>query len=260
MKLSFVIATFILSQSLYASDPDSLSWIKKQHVQYNLYYTTADSSLVSWLENDLEKAVKTATSFFSIAFKKKFDVYIFPTREQLTLQWRKDWGVPDFEAQCWMVASGIATRLDILSPRTWKKDACDHNPNDSIETRQIITHELVHVLHAQHNPKPAFAGMEALDWLVEGLATYASGQLSGRRINNIINQIKEGSGPQNLSDLWTGADKYGRAGSFMRFLDQYYGREKLTGLLAFTDLHSILKYLGTDELTLIRLWKKSLLQ
>ena len=44
--------------------------------------------------------------------------------------------------------------------------------------QDLITHELVHTYHGQHNPTRDFTGMDDLGWFVEGLATYASGQMA----------------------------------------------------------------------------------
>jgi hypothetical protein len=235
------------------------NWLKKEHSLFDLYYKTHDLPVLGKIEQDAESGITSVTSFFNDSFRHRFDFYLFPERQELTEQWRKDWGMPEFNAQCWMVASGVAKRLDILSPLAWQDDACEHNPNDSIEIKQIIIHELVHVFHAQHNPRPGFAEMESLDWLVEGLATYASGQLSQTRLNNIVMRVRDGEIPASLSVLWQASDKYGMAGSFVKFIDLHFGRQKLIGLLPLNELSAILQYLGTSEQVLIELWRKDLI-
>ena len=256
---SFLFFLFCFIQfSLFAGE-DSLHWTKKQNSFFTLHYTSVDSQVVATIEKELAIGRKTVTDFFHSPFKEKYEVYIFPNRNELDKQWSKDWAGPNFKSQCWMVASGVARRLDILSPLCWKKDACDHNATDSIEVQKIITHELVHVFHAQHNPQPSFDGMDDLSWLVEGLATFVSGQLNEERINKVRTQLKEGKVPTTLSQFWTGADKYGRAGCFVQFLEKKYGRKKIIELLSLTDLSSILKSLTTDEATLIKLWKNEML-
>ena len=258
MRIISFLTLLLFHFNLFAAQTDSLSWIKKEKKFFTLFYTPADSSVISVIEKDLEKGKKIITDFFQSGFTKKFEVYIFPARNELDKQWSKDWGGPNFRSQCWMVASGVAGRLDILSPLCWKKDACEHNASDSVEVQKIITHELVHVFHAQHNPNPTFDGMDDLSWLIEGLATFASGQLSEARVSKVKTQLKEKT-PATLSELWTGADKYGRAGSFVRFLEKKYGRKKIVELLSLTDLATILKFLKTDEASLITSWKNSML-
>jgi hypothetical protein len=256
MKLVFLFMICLAGVNVYAGINDSLQWIKKESPSFTLYYTPADSSIILTLEKDLRNGNRTVTGFFKTkSFKKKFDVYIFPNRAELNKQWQKDWGMPGFKSECWMVASGVAHRLDILSPLCWKKEACDHNAGDSTEVQKIITHELVHVFHAQHNPNPTFDGMDELSWFVEGLATYASGQLSKERISRVREQFKQEKIPLTLTRLWTGSDKYGRAGSFVQFIDKEFGRKKLVKLLEYTDNSSILKTLHRGEAELISKWK-----
>src|SRR5262245_38368694 len=218
------LLTLLFTTSLFLVNAnDSLTWIKKDASFFTLHYTSADSSIVNGIEKNLVDGEKTIRSYFERSFNKKFDVYIFPNRNELDLQWSKDWAGAGFKSQCWMVASGVASRLDILSTLAWKKDACDHNANDSIEVQKIITHELMHVFHAQQNPNPNFDGMDDLSWLVEGLATFVSGQLTNDRLERLKTQLKQ-KPPAKLSELWTGSEKYGRAGSFIQFLEQKYGK------------------------------------
>jgi hypothetical protein len=259
MRIAFLLVFCFFKISLFAGCSDSLLWTKKQARSFTLYYTFPDSSIISTIEKELEIGSKKVIDFFHSSFKEKYEVYIFPNRTELDKQWSKDWGGPNFRSQCWMVASGVARRLDILSPLCWKKDACEHNASDSVEVKKIITHELVHVFHAQHNPNPTFDGMDDLSWLIEGLATFVSGQLSEARVNKVKIQLKEKT-PATLSELWTGADKYGRAGSFIQFLEKKYGRKKIIELLSLTDLATILKFLKTDEASLITSWKNNILR
>jgi hypothetical protein len=251
LSLLFIFSTSIV----YAGD--SLSWIKKESSFFTLHYTSADSTIVNNIQRNLWEGNKTIAIYFSQSFAKKFDVYVFPNRKELDEQWSKDWAGAGFKSQCWMVASGVANRLDLLSPLSWKQETCDHNPNDSIEIQKIIAHELVHVFHAQQNPRSNFDGMDDLSWLVEGLATFVSGQLTNEKLNKVRTQLIQKI-PAKLSELWTGADKYGRVGSFMQFLDQKYGKEKILKLLSFTDLSSILEFLHTDEASLITEWKNKI--
>jgi hypothetical protein len=46
-----------------------------------------------------------------------------------------------------MVASGIANTLTILTPRVWKTEAAEHDPDDRDRFRELVAHELVHVFH-----------------------------------------------------------------------------------------------------------------
>jgi len=181
-------------------------------------------------------------------------MYVFPHRASLDEQWARDWKQPGFKAECWMIASGVADRLDLLSPRTWERQACDHNGNDSQEVRQVILHELVHVFHAQQNPLPGFDGMDELSWLIEGLATYVSGQLTEDKIKSVRRQLADGVAPASLADFWKGKLRYQQAGTLIKFIDERYGRDKLISILGLTDLPSILEILATTEIGLIQSW------
>jgi len=154
-----------------------------------------------------------------------------------------------------MVASGVAKRLDVLSPQRWKQEACEHNGNDSVEIQQIITHELTHVFHAQYCINHTFDGMDDLAWLLEGVATYVSGQLTDEKIKSVKEQIAAGRSPETLADFWKGKVRYQQAGSLMMYIDQKYGREKLFALLSLTSLHEMMKTLNTTEKELIAAWK-----
>lgn len=260
MRFTFFVLLAFLTLTGTARTVDSLHWIKHELSAFDIYYTPADSKIADALKSDLANGTKTIISFFNSSFTKKFSVYIFPNRGELNKQWQKDWNIPGFQSECWMVASGVADRLDILSPLAWKNEACDHNADDSIEVQKIITHELVHIYHGQHNPKPSFDGMDDLSWLIEGLATLASGQLTEQRLNNVKTELKEGKTPKLLSEMWTGKEKYGRAGSFIQFIDETFGRKKLLELLSLTNLDSILKLLAANETSLIAMWKEKMLQ
>jgi len=239
---------------------DSISWIKINHAFFDLRYSKSDSSVTQAIGSDLEKGRRVIAGYFGSEFQDHFTVYIFPNRVELDKEWRKDWHSPEFNSECWMVASGVGDRLDILSPLDWTKDACDHRVNDSAELQQIIVHELVHVFHGQRNPTRTFDGMDDLSWFVEGLATFVSGQLTNERVARVRSNLKEGKAPARLSQLWTGKDKYGQAGSFIGFLEKKFGRETIIRLLPYTDLASILAFLKTDETSLLSEWKKNMLE
>jgi len=61
----------------------------------------------------------------------------------------------------------------------------------------------VHVFHAQLSSSPDFSDTEGIDWFVEGLATYASGQLDSLRLKEIKNAIIENNAPASLDSFWT---------------------------------------------------------
>jgi hypothetical protein len=191
-----------ISSTVSANSKDSIIWNRREKDQYILYYTEGDKGIVGTIDKNLQSGLMHITAFFQQPFLNKFNVYVFPDRRSLDKQWQKDWGDSTFQSQCWMIASGVAHQLDILSPNVWTKEACDHNANDSIEIMQVIWHELVHVFHGQHNPDHTFSYIEKLDWLVEGVATFVSGQLDEKRSQRVKQLVSENKAPTTLDDFW----------------------------------------------------------
>ena len=86
---------------------------------------------------------------------------------------------------------GLQLNLDMISPKLWDKQSCEHIYSETTHTQQLITHELVHVYHGQLNISPDFSNVEGVDWFVEGLATFASGQCDASRITEVKKAISE---------------------------------------------------------------------
>ncbi|HET9434064.1 MAG TPA: hypothetical protein VFO37_09935 [Chitinophagaceae bacterium] len=237
---------------------DSIEWKELARDKYTFHYTVADQNIIKKIDSYVQSGLAHIVDYFHHSFTNKFDVYIFPNRTLMDKQWQQEWGDSSFQSQCWMIASGVAHRLDMLSPNGWAKEACDHNGNDSTEIRQVIWHELVHVFHGQYNPDHAFNYIEKLDWLVEGLATYVSGQLVEKRLQRVKQLIKENKTPSTLDNFWKGQERYGLSGSMVNYIDKTFGRGKLFALLKFTNKKDALEFLGLSEEQLIKNWRDSL--
>ena len=227
---------------------------------YTLHYDPVDAKQSAQIVRWLEEGKELVNSFFGRDYKSQFGVYLFSERDSLGKQWQKDWNMPKFKSRCWMVASGIAHRLDVLSPRVWKEQACGHDVRDTLATKRIIIHEMVHVFHGQYNPSPTFEDVDNIDWFAEGLAVYASGQLDQERYSDARRLIISKGGPKKLSKVWKGSNKYGIAGSLVKFIDEKYGREVLIELIGFTTADQMLGYLKTTEKKLITTWKEDIRQ
>ena len=232
------------------------NWQKVSNQNYNLYYKTVDSNKVNVLETYLENGIKIVQKYFDKSFEKKFDVYVFPSRQELDLQWAKDWNISGFKSECWMVASGVAHRLDILSINRWKQEACEHNPDDIDATQKIITHELVHVFQGQNNPIPDFTGMDDLGWFVEGLAVLVAGQVDSTRINDLKAANEQNKLPLQLKNFWSGKYRYSFSGSLVQYIESKYGAATISKLLKCTKQSEILDLLRLTEDELISDWKK----
>lgn len=229
-------------------------WKQEKHKGYTLFYKGDDESESVRYAAFINKGIESVNFFTKDSCKKDFKVYVHPSRAEMDHQWQTDWKMPGFKSECWMVASGVATRLDLLSPLTWAKQACEHDYTNKDETQKVITHELFHIYHAQLNPSSDFSETGGIDWLVEGFATYASGQCDTERMLAVKDAVKKKTSPALLDDFWKGKLKYGFSGSLVMFVDKKYGREKLKGLLKFKTRTQVLGALKTNEKTLLKSW------
>lgn len=198
------------------------------------------------------------TSFFGKPFPRHFTIYIHPSRQALDACWQKDWKMPEFRSECWMVASGVADKLDLLSPKTWSTAACEHHWEDQTASERLIAHEMVHVYHGQQNESPDFSAVDRVDWFVEGLAVYASGQCDSARLAELRKWLNGHPVPHSLDEFWTGPQKYGLSGSAVRFLDQKLGREKLCSLLVYAKKEDLMQAIGMSEALFLSAWEESL--
>lgn len=230
-------------------------WQTEKFSQFDLSYTAADVPLKSEYAAMITSGIDSVKRFTGQSFLKRFQVYVHPNRKSLDAHWQKDWGTPGFTSECWMVASGISGKMDLLAPRAWKEQACEHSFADKMKTRQVITHELFHVYHAQVNPGNDFNTIDGLDWLVEGFATYASGQLDAARIQAVKESVRV-SVPSSLDEFWTGSLRYGLAGSAVQFIDRKFGRSRLLSLLPLTTRAEVLQKLGLTEQQFLLRWKE----
>jgi hypothetical protein len=230
-------------------------WKKIKGNNYQINFQEAAGADIPEYQQQIESGIKSVNGFFGV-YPKPFDVYIHPTRRSLDSTWQKDWSMPDFRSECWMVASGIATKLDMIAPKQWDQLACEHRYADKEKTQLLITHELVHVYHGQHNVSPDFSDVDGIDWLVEGLATYASGQCDDVRIAGVKKAVAEHRAPTRLDDFWKGDQKYGLSGSVVMYIDTQFGRAKLKLLLPLNNKSDVLSALGITEEHLLEEWKK----
>jgi hypothetical protein len=201
----------------------------------------------------LEQGEQKVEKFFGQPFQRPFEVEVVPDRAAFDAYFRTRWKVPKTAA--WMVASGVADRLVILSPRVWKSQAAEHDPADAEHIRDLIAHEMVHVYHGQHNLRPDFEGMDDSGWLIEGLAVYVSGQLERSHRTAARDALKAGKAPTRLADAWSGRYRYGVSGSMVEYVDKRYGREVIKKLLAVGSNEEALKLLGLAEREFLEVWK-----
>jgi len=250
----YVLSGFVFAGLSWAFIP--LSWQSESLPDYTLYYQGGDAGHRDAYQSYTDAGIDAVYNFFGGNYKNRFDIYIHPHRSSLDSMWQHNWQMPDFKSECWMVASGTATQLDVLSPIVWADEACEHDPADQTETQRIITHELVHVYHGQQNVSPDFSEVYQIDWFVEGLATYASGQCDASKINAVKMAIMENKIPTSLDNFWTGNLRYALSGSVVLYIDKTFGRDKLIALLPFNKKEDILNTLGTNEEKLLEGWRR----
>jgi hypothetical protein len=219
--------------------------------------TGADQGEVPGVSRMTAAARGQVEDFFGRPFPSAFEVTIYPDRASLDAYWRKAWSMPDFSSQCWMVASGTADGLRLLSPRTWAAEACEHNAADNARVQALITHEIAHVFHGQNLPDQSFDGMDDVAWFVEGLATYVSGQLELGYLAPASEAIAEGKAPAALSSAWSGKFRYGVCGSIVRFIDSRQGRPGLLEMLPLKTEAELLGAVGLSEDELLAAWRAS---
>ncbi len=253
MKIYAIISVLLFLSGFAKIEP---KWKTVEQQNYTVYYTPFDESNHLEYVNLFEKGVKSVEHFWEKPFKNHFDIYVHPNRQSIDSVWQKDWKMPNFKSECWMAASGDAAKLNIISPKLWDKETCEHSYSKTIKTQQLVTHELFHVFHGQLNASPDFSNVEGIDWFVEGLATYASGQCDAARISEIKKLIAENKTPDNLDSFWTGKMKYGLSGSMVMYIDTKYGRKKLKALLVFSKKSEILQSLEITESELLHNWTK----
>jgi hypothetical protein len=247
-------AIFLSTLSVTAHNPAS-EWRMEEHDSYRLHYQVAEPGEISTYRNLIQTGVENVEKFMKSEFNSSFEVYIHPNRLSIDQTWQQDWNYPEFKSECWMVTSGIANKMDLLSPGRWEDEACEHIASETEETGRLITHELFHVYHGQRNASPDFSELCGLDWFAEGFATYASGQCDPQRMGEVKKAIKNGNAPDALDNFWEGKLRYGLSGSVVMYIDQTFGRVKLADLLVFNQKTEVLESLGLTEEKLLEEWE-----
>jgi hypothetical protein len=252
--LIFLVITIVLFNIGWI--PAEMNWLSEKNKGYTLVYTSIDKNNLKDYKKLIETGIKSVKHFFDASFESEFSVYIHPNRQSLDSIWQKDWNMPEFKSECWMVASGVSTKLDMISPKRWDTQSCEHIYSESTHTQQLITHELIHIYHGQLNVSPDFSNTEGIDWFIEGMATFASGQCDTSRLAEVKKAFSENKIPKSLDNFWTGKIKYGLSGSVVMYIDHKYGREKLKALLPLNKKSEIFATLETTETELLDEWKK----
>lgn len=219
---------------------------------FHISASGVDPATVAAVRSDLAWAEARITERLG-RFPDTAAVEIYPDRDSFSAGLREAWGIP--ETACWMVGAADDHNLYLLSPGTWGEEACEHDPSDAEHRRLLIAHEAVHVYHGQVNPSEDIGLLEEIGWFVEGLATWASGQLDSEHAGRAAEALADGEGPERLADAWSGPYRYGVAGSLVAYIDDRWGRETLVAALEVTTEAELLALLGTTEAGLLAGWR-----
>jgi hypothetical protein len=250
--------SFVLALLLYACATPPASPVRPEASarpepeRLHLLSQPADEGTAARLAPILRQAVAAVESYFGAPFPQPFTITVFPDRAAFDASFPPEWGIE--RTECWMVATGVADGVRLLSPRVWQAEACEHDPGDELHVRRVVTHELVHTYHGQHNPSPDFVDVTGIDWFVEGLATLASGQLEDERLATAREALERGLGPASLASAWTGRYRYGVSGSLVAFVEHERGRGRIVELLRVTTGEELLGLVEMSEEELIEGW------
>lgn len=218
-----------------------------------LRFVAADRETAGAVRPLLDAGRQAVETYFGALFAERVAVTIVPDRAAFTSVLNAEWGVP--ETQCWMVGTGVADFLVVLSPRDWAAEACEHDAADTQHVQDIVTHELTHVYHGQRNPTRDFDGADEVGWFAEGLAVVVAGQLDRGRMSDPREAVRAGAVPARLADAWSGRYRYAVSGSLVRYIDVTWGRDAVRDLLAVTTQAQLLARLGVTEQELLERWK-----
>ena len=203
------------------------------------------SETVSSVRSLIPEQRLVVEAFFGGSFPSGFETVIAPDRNAFADLTESRWG---FRAEpCWMVATGTGSIFAMIDPQAWTTEACEHDPSDAEHIRRLITHELVHVYHGQHNADPEFNDLAPLGWFVEGLAVYASGQFDDPRQA----QAAHAEWPDSLENAWAGPSRYAVCGAIVAWIDEQHGRATLVDLLSAQSTAEALASLAIDERDLL---------
>lgn len=220
---------------------------------FRIHATGVAAATVRLVECDLAWAEVRISDVFG-TFPDTVSVHLFPHRDEFSAALREAWGIP--ETQCWMVGAADDHSLYLLSPDVWAGEACEHDPADDGHRRMLIAHEAVHVYHGQINPSADLGLLEDIGWFIEGLATWASGQLETDHAGRAAEALDRDVAPSRLVDAWSGPYRYGVAGSMVAFIDRRWGRPTLLALLTSESTTGILAALDTTEADFLRQWQE----
>ena len=110
--------------------------VEKGLPPYELVSFPEDAEVAAELATLLDGGITAVEAFFGESFREPFTVELLPDRAAFDASFPPEWGMS--QTACWMVATGVADALRILSPRVWSTEACEHDPDDPAHVRGIV--------------------------------------------------------------------------------------------------------------------------
>jgi hypothetical protein len=248
--------TMLLTACSVDLDPESDDWRTTSNAKIVVEYRPADAELAPTLLRYATTGTATVESVLDLLIAQPFGVRIYTDRSSMETAWAARFGTPPGGFQCWMIANADASGVVMLSPRAFATDSCGHSAQDTIETRAIIAHEVTHLIHHRINTNTLGAG--GTGWLYEGIAVFASGQMTtGRRIQARF--ALQNTPPAQLARIMDSEAGYALAGSLVEFIAQQHGNAKVRDLMYVVTQAQVLAALSTTEPALLAAWRAAVL-
>lgn len=255
------LAAAMLSAACTASQAPTQSpsgeWLTLFNEHTTVEYQRADTAAATQALAYTTAARAQLESYFGATFPAKITVHLYSSRASFDDMWRSIGVSP----QCWMIARGGREFVGELSPRLWQTDSCGHDGGNTTHVQQIMTHEMVHVLHAHLNASPDINGVQDVKWFNEGVAWLAAGQFDASERARIVTMLRSGFAPARIAELWVlPTPDYSLGASLTAYIDATYGRPATRALLAARTTTEILAMLGVSETELLNQWRAAALR
>lgn len=193
---------------------------EKQSEHFIIYYVDDDKIVLNDVIKILEDKYKYITDFLEFHPKDKTEIFIYPNQQ--IFQTKKYGFILLLLRLDWLIGDNIGEKVIIVSPRNPGK------VHDYYSVVKAIPHEFVHALNYQINPNCS-------KWINEGLALYAG---NPRKIPDLLNRynipLLEEIKTNNPLKFVT-INGYQYAGTYINFLNNNYGKEKVLQLLKNSD-------------------------
>lgn len=225
-------------------------WLESDAGGVSFRYADRDAALVASITPVVESELARVTGFLGVDRQQLLQLVVWPDRPRFTDRFR---ALFRETPQCWVIAFGLASGIDMLPPRLWE---CGHPAGSTEFLRLLLAHELTHVVHAR---QPGFGYGNGygndMGWFLEGLAVYVSGQHNAQYAGVAQARFAQGFVPSSLPALINDGAGYALAGDVVRFIDASWGRETLRSLTRVSSTPTILAMLDETEANLLERWR-----